>query len=158
MIEQPPLIYIDANPFIYAIEGDKPPAQAMMKLFSLFRQGSGLGVTSELTIAEVLAKAKPPARRRGYLNLILWSGIFDLRSVTRDILIETAAYRRNAVIRHADGRETMTRLPDAIHVVTAIRSRCAMLVSADRRLKVPKGMSLIEANLAGIAGLIKDLS
>jgi predicted nucleic acid-binding protein len=157
MIE-PPLVYIDANPFIYAIEGDKALAHAMMDLFRLFRQGSCLGVTSELTLAEVLAKARPPARHRTYLGLILWSGVFDLRSVTRDILIDTAKYRRNAVIRHADGRETMPRLPDAIHVVTAIRSRCAMLVSADRRLKVPRGMSLVEANLVGITGLIKELS
>jgi predicted nucleic acid-binding protein len=55
MIE-PPLVYIDANPFIYAIEGEKALAHAMRDLFSLFRQGSGLGVTSELTLAEVLAK------------------------------------------------------------------------------------------------------
>jgi predicted nucleic acid-binding protein len=58
-------IYIDANPFIYAIEGDKALARAMMDLFSLLRQRSGVGVTSELTLAEVLAKAKPPAESLG---------------------------------------------------------------------------------------------
>jgi hypothetical protein len=37
----------------------------MMDLFSLLRQRSGVGVTSELTLAEVLAKAKPPAESLG---------------------------------------------------------------------------------------------
>lgn len=151
-------IYIDANPFIYAIEGDKALAQAMMDLFSLLRQRSGVGVTSELTLAEVLAKAKPPARHRSYLSLVLWSKIFDLQPVTRDILIDTAKYRRANLVQHADGREIMPRLPDAIHIVTAIRSRCSTLLSADRRLKLPRGMSLIEANLPGISGLIERLS
>jgi hypothetical protein len=52
----------------------------------------------------------------------------------------------------------MPKLPDAIHVVTAIRSGCRNFLSADARIKLPSGMRLIEANGDGVTDLMKDLS
>jgi len=111
-----PRLYLDANVFIYAIEGSADIADPLRQLFDLLRANRGIGVTSELTLAEVLPRAST-AQRRSYLNMIVWSRIFDLHPVSRDILIETAEYRK-AQYRKKAG---MPRLPDAIHVVTAIR-------------------------------------
>ena len=52
----------------------------------------------------------------------------------------------------------MPKLPDAIHVVTAIRSGCKSFLSSDARLRLPVSMSLIEANGDGIASLMKEIS
>jgi predicted nucleic acid-binding protein len=92
------VVHIDANPFIYFLEGGEEIANQVRPFFKLLTERPGVATTSELTLAEVLAKA-PREIRRGYLNLIIWSKNFLLHPVTRDILIETAEYRQ--VIRKA---------------------------------------------------------
>jgi predicted nucleic acid-binding protein len=141
-------VYLDANVFIYAIEGNPEVSDPLRQLFDLFRANRCTGVTSELTLAEVLPKADV-VRRRNYLDLIVWSRIFDLRPVSRESLIETAEYRRVA---------RMPKLPDAIHVVTAIRAGCRTILSADSRLKLPEGFSALVPESENLARLIRDLS
>ena len=160
MIDHPsqPVVYVDANAFIYAVEGTDSLARPINELFQALKKRPHAAVTSELTLAEVLPKAPSPQHRRTYLDLMVWSGIFDLRPITRDILIETADYRKISTVTLPDGRETMPKLPDAIHVVTAIRSGCKRLLSADSRMKLPAELTLIEATSIGIAALISELS
>jgi hypothetical protein len=57
-----PIVYVDANPFIYFIDGDENIARRLRPFFELLRERPGSAVTSELTLAEVLAKARPDAR------------------------------------------------------------------------------------------------
>jgi len=158
MIEPPSTgpIYVDANPVAYAFEGPEELAEALMALFSIFRSRPGLAVTSELTLAEVLPKKRTPDRQ--FFDLLVWSGIFDLRPVTREILIETARYRRAAGRSMAEGRIAMPKLPDAIHVVTAARSNCKYFLSSDSRLKLPENMKHVQATAGAIAALVQDVS
>lgn len=150
------IVYVDANPIAYAFEGPEELASTLMQLFSIFRHSPGLAVTSELTLAEVLPKKKTPDRQ--FLDLLIWSQIFDLRPVTREILIETAKYRRISGRHLPDGRLAIPKLPDAIHVVTAIQSNCKYFLSSDGRLKLPGTMKHIHASKAGVATLIEELS
>jgi hypothetical protein len=114
-------------------------------------------MTSELTLAEVLAKARPDARRN-YFNLIVWSNLFKLQPVTRDILIDTADYRRVSQKPRPDGTKATVKLPDAIHVVTAMQSRCSAFLSADIGLKLPEEITVFEPSEAGIAELLRQIS
>src|ERR1700731_194272 len=135
-------LYFDANVFIYAVEGSDDIAGRLRTLSELLSNNLNLAVTSELTLAEVLPKADP-IRRRNYLELILYSGLFDLHPVTRDVLMETADYRRIASASKPDlpkPHASMPKLPDAIHVVTAVRAGCRRMLSFDRALKLPEGM------------------
>jgi predicted nucleic acid-binding protein len=143
-----PRVYLDANVFIYAIAGNADIADPLRQLFDLFRARRGIGVTSELTLAEVLPKPSD-VQRRSYLNMIVRSQIFDLHPVSRDILIETAEYREYA---------GMPKLPDAIHVVAAIRAGCRRLLSADLRLELPEGYSVLSPAAENLTGLIRELS
>jgi len=152
-----PIVYVDANPFIYFIDGEEGVANRLKPFFELLKEKPGLAMTSELTLAEVLAKARPDARR-SYLNHIVWSNLFQLQPVTRDILIDTADYRRVSRKARPDGTKATVKLPDAIHVVTAIRSRCRAFLSADTGLKLPVGMAAFEPNEAGVANLIEGIS
>ena len=70
-------VYLDANPIAYALEGPDDLASALKHLFSIFRRRPGVAVTSELTLAEVLPKKKVADRH--FLDLLVWSGLFDLR-------------------------------------------------------------------------------
>jgi predicted nucleic acid-binding protein len=141
-------VYLDANVFIYAIEGSPEAAEPLRRLFELFRKKPGVGVTSELTLAEVLPKATT-VQRRMYLDLIMWSHTFDLQPVSREVLMETAEYRRNAY---------MSKLPDAIHVVTAIRAGCRTVLSADSRLKLPEGFRAMLPVPMSVSRIVDELS
>jgi predicted nucleic acid-binding protein len=151
-------LYFDANVFIYAVEGSDDIAGRLRTLFELLSSNLNLAVTSELTLAEVLPKADP-TRRRNYLALILYSGLFDLYPVTRDVLIETADYRRIASVPRPGASKayaSMPKLPDAIHVVTAVRAGCDRMLSFDQTLRLPEGMRRLTRD--GLPQLIEELS
>jgi predicted nucleic acid-binding protein len=152
-----PIVYVDANPFIYFVDGDENIARRLRPFFEFLRERPGSAVTSELTLAEVLAKARPDARRN-YFNLILWSNLFQLQPVTRDILIDTADYRRASQSKRPDGTTATVKLPDAIHMVTAIKTRCRAFLSADSGLKLPVEIRPYGVDQTGIADLMRDTS
>jgi predicted nucleic acid-binding protein len=152
-----PIVYIDANPFIYFIDGSEDVASRVRPFFELLASRPGIATTSELTLAEVLAKAQPNARR-SYLNLIIWSKLIQLLPVTRDVLIDTADYRQVSREARPDGTYATIKLPDAIHVVTAIQSRCRMFLSADEGLAVPVGMTVVAPNDVGLVRLMQELA
>jgi predicted nucleic acid-binding protein len=151
-------LYFDANVFIYAVEGSDDIAGRLRTLFEVLGPNRNLAVTSELTLAEVLPRADP-IRRRNYLELILHSGLFDLYPVTRDVLMETADYRRIAGVSRPDASKpyaSMPKLPDAIHVVTAVRAGCDRMLSFDQALRLPEGMRRLTRD--GLPRLIEELS
>jgi predicted nucleic acid-binding protein len=150
-------IYLDSNAFIYAIEGASESSSQLHSLFEALRRQAEPAYTSEFTLAEVLPKANV-IQRRSYLTLILHSGLFDLLPVTRGILIETADYRRNLVRPSFEARGSMPKLPDAIHVVTAIQAGRNSFVSSDRDLKLPVGMVRVGHEDGTLLKLVQDLS
>ncbi len=148
-------VYIETNVFIYAVEGTKQYSEAPKRLIEFLRGRPGMAVTSEITFAEVLAPASRPGalplhiKRRIYLDLLLWSGFVGLVPVNRSVLIETADLRAVAKLR----------LPDAIHLVSAIQSRCQFLVSHDADFKtMPENMKQVRADAQGIDELLKVIA
>lgn len=142
-----PLVYMDANAFIAGFELPLEQAKPIQDLIEALRGKPRMAVTSELTLAELLApvsreKAMPlPIKRRLYLSLLVWSHLIDLQPVTRDVLIETAD------LRHVTPKQ---RLPDAIHLVTAIQSGCRYFLTGDKRIKPPNGMTLVVPDRGGV--------
>jgi predicted nucleic acid-binding protein len=154
-----PIVYVDANPFIYYVDGEESVASRVRPFFDFLAKRPGIAMTSELTLAEVLAKARPDARRN-YFNLIVWSRLFELKPVTRDILIDTADYRQVSLTTSPDGRKANVnvKLPDAIHVVTASRSRCRLFLSADQGLQMPADMTILRPDQDGFTRLTREIA
>jgi predicted nucleic acid-binding protein len=150
-------VYFDANAFIYAIEGVDEVSSLLHSLFAALRHRAGSACTSEFTLAEVLPKANV-IQRRSYFTLILHSGLFDLLPVTRDILVETADYRKHLAHPSFQARGVMPKLPDVIHVVTAIHAGCNTLVSFDRGLRLPIGLDRVGREEGRLLQLVQDLS
>lgn len=143
---------MDANVFIAGVEGDEPTGAAVRSLLSILPCTGPRAVTSELTLAEVLApRGRPPIPidpelRRDYLDVIVWSGIVTLVPVSRDVLYETVDLRSVHPKKLA--------LPDAIHLVTAIRARCRFFMTADQQLTTPEGMEVVRPDEVGTAEVI----
>src|SRR5829696_8085699 len=74
MADSSPRLYVDANAFIYVIEGEEALAKPIQNVFLLLKDRPGLAITNELTIAEVLPKARMREQRQALLDLIVWSG------------------------------------------------------------------------------------
>ena len=133
-----PAIYVDTNAIIYAIEGSDDIAAMLHSLFAALWHGESPAYTSELTLAEVLPRANA-LQRRSYFTLLQHSGLFNLLPVTREILIGTADFRRNQARQPLEMKRSMPKLPDAIHIVTALGAGCSKFVSFDRGLRLPAG-------------------
>jgi predicted nucleic acid-binding protein len=156
MTESLTSIYLDTNVFIKAVEGtDEAAAPAKRLIENLRGHRFGVAATSEITFAEVLASPRRSdalplqIKRRAYLDPLIWSAFITLIPVSRDILIETADL----------GTVARFKLPDAIHLVSAIRGGCRFFVSMDKDFdKLPQGMERINPDENGVSRLIQELS
>ena len=123
-----PLVYIDTCAFVAAFEADGDEGGLIRRLFAWLSEKPGSAVTSELTIAELLAPTARPnvmsidERREVYLPLLENRQFIDFVPVTRAILIETVALRS----AHPQ------KLPDAIHIATAAVELCGFFFSSDQ--------------------------
>lgn len=150
-VERSPLVYLDTNVFIRAFESNPEEAQDLKLAFDFLRMNRNLAVTSELTLAELLAPSRQlarPNKKDFYLNLLLGYRFVDLCPVTTRILIATAELRKSFP----------AKLPDAIHVVTAIETRCAFFLSSDHGTRrLPDGLIHLLPEEAGIRTLMEAL-
>jgi len=81
-------------------------------------------VTSELTLAEVLVgplKTQNIAIQQTYCSFLTSTATFVVPPVNREILEESAQLRAN----------TKLKLPDAIHMATALRHQCDSFLTND---------------------------
>jgi len=150
-------IYVDSNAFIYAIEGNDEVSSVLHRFFAVLRLQAEPAYTSELILAEVLPRANT-VQRRSYFTLILFSGLFDALPVSREVLIETADYRKNRTRPSLEGRGVMPKLADAVHVASATRAKCNTFISFDRGLQLPTGMERIGREDGRLVQLVQELS
>lgn len=84
-------IYLDTNIIIYAVEAFPPFKAAAQSVFNALSSGTLQGVTSELTLAEVLVKPirdKLFANQLAYQELLTNGNDLSVIPVERGILIE----------------------------------------------------------------------
>lgn len=135
----PAVVYLDAMAFIFAIEGRPEVSEPVNALLKTLRNRPGAGATSEFTLAEVLVgseRSRSAPIKRAYLDLIVWSKFLDLVPISRGILYESAELR----FMHKKSHSKKLKLPDAIHLATAIRRRCRYFLTADKGIRPPTAM------------------
>ena len=129
-------VYLDANVFIYAVEGFKKYTALCSAILQSIEDMKIEAVTSELTLAEVLVK---PLRQNRpdvvavYKDLIRSQFRLEVVPISRDILV-TAAQHRAA---------TGCRLPDAIHIATAVLKNSEFLFTADKSITVSDPLRVV---------------
>ncbi len=122
-------IYLDANILIRAFEGKDEISEALNRL--LFHSSvpeRAPFVTSSLTFAELLVL---PIRNNDadlvatYRHWSRSNRYLEVVAVEGGLLLSSATLR---------ARNLGLKLPDAIHIATAMTARCRVLLSFDRRL------------------------
>jgi len=129
-------IYLDANIIIYLLEGFEPFTSSLSRLLEAIEAGQVRCVTSEMTVAEVLVR---PFRQESakliktYIDALNDKRLVTLQPITYQTLTDAAFTRA----------QTGMKLPDAIHVATAVQGGCAIFLSNDRKIKTPKSLKLM---------------
>lgn len=153
--EAKPRIYVDSTIFIDAFEGPSEHSERLRGFFQKLTACPNKAVTNEFTLAELLGKVSDHGwvwQNRFYLDLIVFNNIFDLRPLSRSILIETGTFRKVAREMGRAGK-----LPDAIHAVTALASSCKYLLTCDKRFLVPLPIVSVAPDESGLNSLIAAL-
>jgi predicted nucleic acid-binding protein len=122
-------IYLDANIFIYALEGYSEFLELLSGLFDMIDNGSVRACTSELTLAETLIKPMADNNtvlQEAYQDAVRTEGFLQAVPADREILVKAARIRSQNI---------HLRLPDAIHLATALHCGCDIFLTNDNRLK-----------------------
>jgi predicted nucleic acid-binding protein len=133
-------LYLDANVWIYALEGYAVYATSLTGLFARIDAGEFTAITSELTVAEVLVKPFADgnvALQQLYTETLQERPTLRIIPATRDILI--AAPRLRA-------QHPTLKMPDAVHAATALASGADVFVSNDARFVAVPGLRQILLN------------
>ena len=134
-------LYLDANVFIYSIEGFAPYDAFLRDLFALVEDRTIRAATSEITIAEVMVlplRQSNPRLIAIYEELLAADGPIDVLPISRAILLQSAEVRARS----------SSKLIDAIHIATAIEARSDILISDDRRLNPAPVLKMTLEDLA----------
>ena len=115
-------------PFIYFIEQHPDYALFLRELFRRVDAGAVAGVSSIVTLTEVLTKPKQSGNQRierEYRSLLLRSRHVSL------VAVEATIAERAADLRARWGMRT----PDALQIATALGANCQAFLTNDHRLR-----------------------
>lgn len=146
-------IYWDANIFIHAFERRGPVSELLVKLL-LAGWDAPMPplVTSELTLSELMVKPLELGRDdlvQVYDNLTLTNRHMEVVPVFRGVLHDAAILR---------SRHKALKLPDAIHLATALGMKCQAFLTADQRITSLPGLERMEPTEENIRLLIERVS
>jgi predicted nucleic acid-binding protein len=122
-------VYLDTNVFIYAVEGFEVFRPLIELLFDHIDSGKIKAVTSMLTLSECLVK---PYREHSdgiiavYNDCVKNSEYLTVADVSRNVLADAAKLR---------AYNLCIKLPDAIHISTAISQKCDFIITNDKKMK-----------------------
>ena len=123
------MIALDTNVCIYALEGSFDLSKVAQELLLEIEQSNLDAVVSEVAIAEILSHSgiQTKAQEQAVLTWFDRLGL-QTKSVSKDVLVAAAKLRR----------EHAVRLPDAIHISSAMLSGATHLITNDKDLLTKK--------------------
>lgn len=120
--------YVDTSVLIAMLERSDERAASLLRLFTRGHRIGKTFLTSEITLAELLVV---PYRQKDEHLISLYQGwvgpdsLITAKAVDREILVTAAKLRAG---------DAALRLPDAIHLATAIQFNCRRFLTFDSRL------------------------
>ena len=129
-------VYFDTNVLIYLIENHPTYRDKIIALIASLDELGCEVITSELTLAECLVKPFAENDKRSqdnYTASIKNSDFLKVKPVTKKVLIEAARLR--SVYKN--------KLPDSIHIATALKTGCDVFVGNDKKIKVGESIALL---------------
>ena len=123
-------VYLDSNVVITILEHIAPLNQSQKRFIEALETGRISGVSSQLTLAECLVKPMRETNEdaiEAVLQFLENQEHIELVPVSRDILVKAAEIRAIAGLK----------LPDAIHLASAVAANCQIFLSDDKGIRMP---------------------
>ena len=120
-------MYLDANVFVYALEGEPALRALALSVLDAVDTGEVVACTGEITLAEVLVA---PYRQGNAGLAAAYETLLGPRSPV-DVFPTTAQTWRDAARLRS---QTALRLPDAVHLATALQAGADVFLTHDHRL------------------------
>lgn len=122
-------LYLDTNILIHVFEHNDQLARELNAfLITGGNEREPFRVTSELTVGELVVE---PFRSKDDRLLRLYNNWTQTNPYLEVLPVEYSNLWNAGVLR---ARYNALKLPDAIHIATAIRARCSHILTADKRL------------------------
>src|SRR5262245_22913782 len=118
----------DTSPVIYFVEANPQYDALVTEIFQRVSNGAPLGVTSVITLSEVLVQPiirQQPLLQQEYHDLLLRSRNFTTMAITATVAERAAELRA----------QYRLRTPDALQIAAALESGCEAFLSNDTGLR-----------------------
>lgn len=146
-------IYLDTNVFITALERRESISELLVSLLLAgWESIEPPLVTSELTYSELVVKPYQMGRQdlvQLYDNWTISARNIEVVPVFRGILYDAAVLR---------AQDTTLKLPDSIHLATALGLKCNVLLSSDQRIRPQGGIQKLEPTEENVRVLIQKVA
>jgi predicted nucleic acid-binding protein len=129
-------LYLDANAVIEILDRDTALSPSQHAFLVGISDGECFAATSELTLAECLVR---PLRDKLDDHKMHYEAFLDTQLSAPLVPVDRTVLLLAAELRAA----SRAKLPDCIHVATAIMLGCTVIVSADRSLPLPASLRRI---------------
>ena len=129
-------VYLDSNVVITILEHTAPLNRAQRLFIDALETGQVTAISSHLTLAECLVKPMRESNKQAIeavLQFLEHQEHIELLQVSRDILVKAAE------IRAVSG----TKLPDAIHLASAVAAGCDAFLSDDKGIRMPASVARV---------------
>jgi predicted nucleic acid-binding protein len=130
-------LYVDANIFIYFVEGEGAERETVTALFLEAAERDVQLVTSEITIAECLRGA---LRGRDETVASTYRDLLSNGAVVELVAADPVLYEYAALA----GFTFSLKLFDAIHVASAVIGDCEGLLTNDKGIRGPEMLKIIQ--------------
>lgn len=128
--------YLDANTIIAIIERNRPFTPSQRAFMSGIDAGRVVAMSSDIALAECLVGPLRNGDRDAVESILEFFDdrpTFPVMTMSRSVMIKAAEIRAL----------TLAKLPDALHIACAFIAGCTVVVSADKRLRMPRTMRRI---------------
>ena len=130
------VVGLDTMPFIYSLEARKPYIPFLKSIFYYIEKGLAKGVTSVITLIEILVKPIKDQNLKAVRNYkFVLNNFPNLKMVN----IDTNVAEKGAELRALYG----IRTPDALQVASAIENQATIFLSNDYNLKKIKEIEIV---------------
>lgn len=128
-------VYLDANIFIYALEGVEPWAELLTDVFAGLTANEFSAATNSLSLSECVVL--PFKQNKNDVVAVFCEALLPSHYLT------TVAINDRILISAANIRaQTGLNLPDAIHAATALTQQCTALLTNDAGFSRVPGIEL----------------
>jgi predicted nucleic acid-binding protein len=131
-------IALDTNIFIYVLEANEQHYQTARNLLAHIANNTVTGVASTLCLTEVLAGIRPPNSSDSQTAPLFMEGLEHIDYIPIDLEVGIIAGRLRAEYG------SILRVPDAVHLASALIAKADIFVTNDRKLLTlkPDGLKI----------------